>query len=161
MMRGSIVSFIQKGRLAMPQSRSAAGRRASTACVSMAGEAKETFAFNARSTAGADDLSGSDVERSKAQALAESFPARNTHSIRAAIASPVCEALWYKNRAASLRRARTRVCDRSLFATSQRANQPPEPTRLHGAVIATCLLRSTALRISNDRDYARQRVAQL
>ena len=40
-------------------------------------------------------------------------------------------------------------------------NQPPEPTRLHGAVLRERLLRSTVRSRSNHRDCARQRVAQL
>jgi hypothetical protein len=105
------LSFVQRGRLAMSQSRSAADRRASTACGSMADEAKEAFVGDVRSMADADDLSGSDAERSKPQALAGLFPAFDRTSSAGAIASPVCEAVWFKERAASLRLARTRAFD--------------------------------------------------
>ena len=134
MKRGSILSFVQRGRLAMSQSRSAAGRSASTACGSMAGEAKEAFVGDVRSMADADDLSGSDAERSKPQALAGLFPAFDRTSSAGAIASPVCEAVWFKERVASLRLARTRAFDRSQSATSQRANQPLQPTPGTGSV---------------------------
>ena len=161
MKRGSILSFARGSWLAMSLSRSVAGRHAPASSGSSSRSKKENFVGNARSTAGADDLSGSDAEPSKAHASAMSFSAGNARPVLAATASPVREAAWLKERAVSLRRARTRVFDRSQSATPRRANQAPEPTRLSGAVLPTRLLRSTALRSAKCRVYARQRVAQL
>jgi len=139
MKRGSILSFIQRVWLTMAQSRSAADRRASTACGSPAGSAEEAFVFDARSTADADDLSGDDVERSKAQVFDVAGSSQTAREF--ARKSARAAAKFF-----SMRR-------------KPEPNQRLEPTRWTGVVIATRPLRSTPRRYSKLRLCARQRVA--
>ncbi len=141
MKRGSIVSFMQRDRLTMSQSRSAAGRRASTEVGSLAGLAEENFVGDVRSTADADDLFGSDVERSKAQVFAVADSSQTARRFARESARATADLLRVRR--------------------EPEPNQPPEPTRWTGAVIPTRLLRSTLRRSSKRRVYARQRAAQL
>ena len=158
MTRGSIWSFSGGSRLASSLSRSAADRSAPASSGWLC-RSEENFVCDARSTARADDLTGSDAKRRPAHASSESFPAKKARPVRAAIASPVCEGAWFMARAASFPRERTRALDLAPFAASQRANQQLEPTRLAGAVLPDRPLRSTVLRTSKGPDCARQRAA--
>jgi hypothetical protein len=123
----------------MSVSRSAANRRASTACGSPAGSAEEAFVFDARSTADADDLSGDDVERSKAQVFDVAGSSQTAREF-----------------------ARESARAAAKFSSMRRKpepNQRLEPTRLAGAVFPARPLRSTSTCGSKSRDCARQRVA--
>jgi hypothetical protein len=83
-------------------------------------------------------------KKSKAQARALSFPAYDRAREESAIAPQVGEVVWLRTRAASILRERTRAFDLFHSATSKKPNQPLQPTRLHGAVFLTRLLRSTS-----------------
>ena len=73
--------------------------------------------------------------KSGAQADALSFPAFDRMREANAVAPQVFEVDWFKNRAWSFRRERTRVFALYASATSHSPNQPLQPTPGTGSVL--------------------------
>ena len=107
-----------------------------------------------------EEIVAATSQKKKIWGRSMSLPAREARLVFAAIAPPVFAVASSRQTAREFSRESARAAaDFSSVRRESEPNQRLEPTRWTGAVFRERLLRSTGLRSSKGRVYARQRVA--